>query len=135
MGIFGKREVFDLTDERNRRLIRESQAIERGTQRDDTGFVDLSSGSSGESSPSSNSSSGVGAFGDFFGGGGSSTPASTPSAGNSFDFLGGSASSSSTSANESHASVGHLKVKLEDVEYKLDRFLERLEKIESSLGL
>ena len=133
MGIFGKREVFDLTDERNRRLIRESQAIERGTQRDDTGFVDLSSGSSGASAPSTASSaSSGGTFGDFFGGGGSSTPASTPSTGNSFDFLGGSTDPSS---NGSHASVGHLKVKLEDVEYKLDRFLERLEKIESSLGL
>lgn len=63
-----------------------------------------------------------------------------------FDFLGNLAQSSTDSSNvvsrsieavetneEQIKKVEHLKVKIEDLEYKLDRFLERLESMEDKI--
>ena len=44
-------------------------------------------------------------------------------------------SSESSSANDSQGNeeIAHLKVKLEDIEYKVDRLLERIAQLESGL--
>lgn len=55
---------------------------------------------------------------------------------NNFDFLNALANSSSINSPSSEtkfSEIAHAKVKIEDLEYKLDRLLERLEKIESKL--
>ncbi|MDO8460403.1 MAG: hypothetical protein Q7S74_04800 [Nanoarchaeota archaeon] len=73
---------------------------------------------------------------------------SSPTTSNPFDMLNSLASSNSSSQSipaipdfdssspynsHPHQDLAHLKVKLEDLEYKLERFLERLEAIESKL--
>jgi acetolactate synthase small subunit len=59
-----------------------------------------------------------------------------------FGFLGGLASAGDTdnvtdnlrAARSRNASSQELKLKIEDIEYKLDRFIERLEKLEGKFG-
>jgi len=65
-----------------------------------------------------------------------STQSSPPS---SFDFLNSLANASSPTVSEQttkldDAQIANLKVKLEDLEYKLDRFTERIAALESKLS-
>jgi len=120
----GEIETLDLTKDRNKRLLAESRKIflknnseSRRSQSND--FVDLGSLPFQRSSPVESS-------------------ATSPPPG--FDFLSSLTNSSANSPNtftndkELHEkNIQHLKVKIEDIEYKLERFLERLEKIENNL--
>lgn len=127
MGFFNrKRDVVDLTNLRKRGIIKEDDKDEFS----DSPVLDLSNPSSTTSVSQNSSSSGSGGF----------------------DFLGALANANSNSENsekgESNSYVdklrerrmnrmadNHLKVKFEDLEYKFDRLVERLEKIEERLGL
>ncbi len=115
MPLFKERgpDVIDLVDLQKRGILKKSsQQIER--REDD--FVDFSKQSS--SSP---------------------VQSSSPS---SFDFLNSLASSASPSSPSSLSSsettdstqLSSLKVKLEDLEYKLDRFIDRIVALESKLS-
>ncbi len=106
MSWFEKEETVDLTELQKRGILKKALEKENVNEGKDIDFTSASS--------VSNSS-------------------------NPFDLLSSLASSSGnttrTLANNevSNDDIQHLKVKLEDLEYKLDRFLERIEKIESKI--
>ena len=117
MGLFGKKraDFVDLADMRKRGILRESARV------DEQGIVDL--GSSGSSGSASTISGGFDFLGNLAG------------AGNSSESGGGSYTNKLKALRFGpNAELKNLKVKMEDIEYKLDRFLERLEKIEDKLG-
>ena len=121
----GEIETLDLTKDRNKRLLAESRKIflknnseSRRSQNND--FVDLGSLPIQRSSPVSSATSPPPGF-DFL-----SSLANSSSGNNSNSFSGGS-------ENLHEKNIQHLKVKIKDIEYKLERFLERLEKIENNL--
>ena len=127
MGLFGKRkpEFVDLTDMRKRGILKEGAGEEAIN-----GVLDLSSSSSVSSpgSSTSASSSPLGFLGNLAGAGNPSTPAENTSTSNE------TYSEKLRVARRGNvAEVSNIKVKMEDIEYKLDRFLERLEKIEEKL--
>jgi|SRR3989344_2354108 len=137
MGLFGKRrEVLDLTKLQKRGILPKQLP-----ETDNEGIVDFTSSSSASSSvPSSSSSS-----------------TSSSSAANSFNFLNSLAGASSPSLNSNNnsssveasdsdlsgrlraarraklAEFNEMKSRLENVEYKLERLLERLSGIEDKL--
>jgi len=134
MGIFKKEEeVLDLTDLQRRGLLRKAQAIEQrlnSPQRNES-YFDMSN--AGVSSAGAQP--------------GPPSPPSPPSGGGQFDFLdalagvgassssGGSAGSSVTSdvsSGPDSLEIQGLKNKIDDLEYKLDRLMEKIAKLEGS---
>lgn len=122
-------EYLDLTDLQKRGLLKipKEKEEEISTKTDQEGYVDL--GGFGSNSGASSSSYG--------------SPESDTSVSNAMDspfgMLDSLASSAEPSPNVSSSNldnkeVQHLKVKIEDLEYKLDRFMERLEKLEENSG-
>jgi seryl-tRNA synthetase len=119
MGLFRKRkpDFVDLTKLKKSGVLRRSKSIEKRATSFETrenDVVDLSNMNS-ESAVKSDS----------------------------IGFLGGLASANSDSdsvigklkeTRQNRGEVEHLKVKIDDLEYKIDRFLERLSKIEEKLG-
>lgn len=142
MGLFNrKKDVVDLSEMRRKGILPENSESLPDYDTDEDGVVDLSSQPSvNSSSPISSNSvssntedaSGLGFLSNLANSENSASPNST--------------NTDSENNKERYAdrlrrarmrenNVGHLHTKIEDIEYKLDRFLERLEKIESNLGL
>ena len=146
MGWFGKRgETVDLTDMKKRGLlppVSESEVNEDGV-------VDLSgsfNSSAGESNSSSESGGETGGFGFLSGlagaGVSSESTESQPDSDSSSWNVGESSSLAGESgsyterlrrARTSASNLDHLQTKIDDIEYKLERFLERLERMEDKL--
>jgi len=118
MGLFGKKrpDFVDLTDMRKRGILRER----RSNNADSSGVLDLSS-----SGNSSSGSDGLGFLGSLAGAGSSqANPNSNETYGERLR----------AARRGNMAEFRNMKVKIEDIEYKMDRFLERLEKIEDKLN-
>ncbi|MBS3088494.1 hypothetical protein J4402_01810 [Candidatus Pacearchaeota archaeon] len=110
MSLFKERgpDVVDLVDLQKRGILKKSS---QQPERHEDDFVDFSKQSSPQTAPPS-----------------------------SFDFLNSLASSAPSSSSQepqpqmSDSQVASLKVKLEDLEYKLDRFIDRIIALESKLN-
>lgn len=109
MALFKKKspDVIDLTKLKKQGILERSQEIAK-KEDSSSDFIDLSKTESSAGDPFS-----------------------------MLDSLANTASSSSVSGSSELGGkeLSQVKVKLEDLEYKLDRFVERLEKIESKLDL
>jgi hypothetical protein len=145
MGLFGfgktRGEIVDLTDMQKRGLLKtqidddEDENLMSGTL-DLSSSSSTSSGSSMSSSSDSADSSGLSFLGNLAGASDSSTSSGTSS----------SASESAANYRErlraarqgsvqtgSGLEVNHVKSKVEDMEYKMDRFIDKLDAIEERL--
>ena len=112
MGLFKKRSttVVDLTALQKSGTLQRSRAIAKNNSSTTSNeFIDLT-----------NSSQSI-------------SPASSTSP--NLDFLSSLAGASAESENSENSNDNshHLKIKIEDLEYKLERLIERLEKVESKL--
>ena len=133
MGWFRKRrgeDVIDLTDLYKRGLLKSQEVTEESTS--DGDLVDFSSsgGVGGGESSSSSGSEGASALGFL-----SNLAGAGSSAGESSDPSYGSYTNKLKEARRSNlAEFNTMRIKLEDLEYKLDRFIERIDKMEEKLG-
>jgi hypothetical protein len=106
MGLFKEEEVLDLTKLEKRGILKEARKMKESDANTED-YVDFSS-----KQESSNVSNPLGFLDSL---------AST------------GASNASTSTNVASEDLQHLKVKFEDLEYKLDRFVERLAALEEKI--
>ena len=115
----GGPEVIDLTELKEKGILQRSRAIALDDEKmsaNENNIVDLTVSNSISGSSNSSESS---AFGFL-------------------DSLAGAAGGSGNNAgvgsfNNDNTNMSSLKIKIEDIEYKLDRFIERMEKIELKL--
>ena|SRR3989338_756758 len=134
MGMFKKKgpEVIDLADLRHKGILQRSQAIAKKKEAriNEEGIVDLSllSKNIGNNNSSLNSNKNTEAFGFL---------SNLASVGNEIDNVKAESTTASDnliSAKRMHGGeIQSLKIKIEDIEYKVDRFIERLDKIEKKL--
>jgi hypothetical protein len=134
MGWFKKkREIVDLTDMQKRGLLPENASSNSEISMDEEGVVDFSSNSSSVGTgASSEDTSGFGFLSGLAGAGNVEESSSVANVSSTEDV--GRYTQRLRKARASASNLDHLQTKIEDVEYKLDRFLERLEKIEDKLG-
>lgn len=133
MGLFGKDEVVDYTLLAKKGLLK-LPAEKKAEFKTEGDFVDLGSGAdSGSSACAQSASSSGSAMPDlgFLGSMASVGASQSSSAGSSSEIT---PYYSENSSNAEPANVAHLKVKIEDMEYKMDRFIERIDKLEEKLA-
>lgn len=117
MGMFKKRgQIIDLTKLQEKGILQRSKAIAKENSLEaKNDVVDLSSMISKNQSETSNSNS------------------------SGFDFLSlanaGSGSNSTGNIADSNLDMQGLRNKIEDIEYKMEKFIERISKIEEKLSL
>lgn len=148
MGIFGKSgDYLDISALQKKGLVKLPEPkVEKGMKVTKDGYVELTSEYSSEgenvSVPNTVSAGSTGGFGSFFDAPAPSS-ASASSGGSIFDSLDGNTSSSNSSGsyfgNSSNSSssdslnIQHLKAKFEDIEFKIDRLIEKIDKMEDRL--
>ena len=111
------------------KIKNESQTQEESVKVDNQGFVDFTQ--STNSSPSNTVPAASSApAGDMFGFLDNPTPPSSSSA-----IYGNSSSSSSLTSSDTSSDVNALRLKLDDTEYKIERLIERLARIEEKLSV
>ena len=115
-------------------LLKKKGILKIKDNNNDIGVIDLTQISSPPSSLQTSQSSGSG-FGSFFGSADASPPSSPSSSTSYFDNSPSSSTSSAQSSSSSNSDLSALKIKLEDFEYKIEKLLERLSKIESRLPI
>ncbi len=127
MGLFGKDEVIDYTLLAKKGLLKlpEKKKIELKTE---GGFVDFTSMHSASESAAAETSAGLPAAGSAGSMPDMSFLGSLAGAGSSAE------SSSSTTLSASLPDISTIRIKIDDMEYKLDRFIERLDKIEEKIS-
>jgi len=116
----GKEPDIDYTLLQKRGILKKSEAKKLPFGFDKKGMIDFTSPSVDNSSQTASSSGNEGGFFGFL---------DNPPAANSGSQSQGYYSNDSASGNE----VSALKIKLEDLEFKLERFLERIALVESKL--
>src|SRR3989338_2362201 len=120
-------DYFDYTLIQKKGLLKiKEQPKEDNIKIDNRGFVDFTNASQTSSSSTADSAAPTAPSGDMFGflDNMASVGASNPST--SASLFGGTSNADSE--------IATLKVKLDDTQYKLDRLIERLERIESKLS-
>ena len=123
-------DYFDYTLLQKKGLLKiEEQPKEESVKVDNQGFVDFTQSTNSVSSSSQSSSSSAPADNMF---GFLDNPASSSNPSTSSSIYGNSSSSTSSDNN---SDVNALRLKLDDTEYKLERLIERLAKIEEKLGV
>lgn len=130
MGVFDSTEYVDYTLLKKRGLLK-SHEEELKTESKDTGFVDFTAGmSSSSSASSSNTSSPFDLLSNLTSGTGNSASGSTGSYyGNSSSTTGSVSSVGSSTGSDD---VNALKLKIEDLEYKIQMLIERMDKMNST---
>ena len=121
-------DYFDYTLLQKKGLLKiKEQPKEDNIKIDNRGFVDFTNASQTSSSSTADSAAPTAPSGDMFGflDSMASVGASNPSP---------SASVYGSSSSNADSEIATLKVKLDDTQYKLDRLIERLERIESKLS-
>jgi hypothetical protein len=149
MGIFGgSGDYLDIPALHKKGIVKLPEPkVEKGMKVTKEGYVELTneySSGSEESIASNTPASSTGGFGSFFDAPASSSGSNTSSTGGSiFDSLDSGASSSNNSgsyfgnSNTSNSpdslNIQHLKAKFEDIEFKIDRLIEKIDKMEDRL--
>ena len=147
MGIFGKSgDYLDIPALQKKGLVKLPEPkVDKGIKVTKEGYVELTNEYSpeGESvtAPVNPVSSGsTGGFGSFFDAPAPSASTSSNSGGSIFDSLDNSSNNNSSSYfgnsgsnNSDSLNIQHLKAKFEDIEFKIDRLIEKIDKMEDRL--
>jgi len=126
-------DYFDYTLLQKKGLLKiEEEPKEENVKIDNQGFVDFTqSANSVSSSTASVSSASSAPVGDMFG----FLDSPTSSSANSSSSAVYGNSSISSSSGDTNSDINALRLKLDDTEYKLERLIERLARIEEKIGI
>lgn len=127
MGVFDSGEYVDYTLLKKRGLLKMHENVSASESRinNSSGFVDFTAGMSNNSSSNNSAGSASSPF-DLL----SNLTSGSNSAGSTNgSYYGGGSSSTSSSSSED---VNALKLKIEDLEYKIQMLIERMDKMNSS---
>ena len=123
MGIFGKEDEYvDYTLLKKKGLLKIKKEEVQKNLKTEGGFIDLTASKTGEAEQSSTNNFGFPA------------DSSSPSPLANFDVINPNMSSSELPANIDGKEFNALKIKVEDLDYKIDRFIERIDKLEEKLA-
>jgi len=134
MGVFGKeKEYMDYTLLRKKGLLKMKEEQFKKEAQGADGFIDMTSKKGDDSTPTPNN---FGFLSDMASAsspsGNQGSPVPNPLAG--FDSVAPITPSSGLSGEMDSRELNALKIKMDDLNYKIDRFLERIDKIEEKLS-
>jgi hypothetical protein len=129
---FGKEEYVDYTLLKKKGILKIPEQ-KKLPIKSEGGFVDFTAFGSHENNAQETPTNNFGFLGDMASAGAANNPSSANPLAN-FDTLNTPAGSAAGLSNNMDAKeMGSLKIKIENMEYKLDRFIERIDRIEEKL--
>jgi hypothetical protein len=139
MGWAGKGEYMDYTLLKKKGILKLKEEQAQKSLKTEGGFIDFTSFNNDSPSPQTDSSStptnNFGFLADMASAGAAnSTPSASPLAGFDVFTAGASTSASAIPDNVDAKELNAMKLKMDDMEYKIDRFIERIDKLEEKLG-
>lgn len=142
MGWIGKEEYVDYTLLKKKGILKMKEEQAKKSIKTEGGFIDFTSFNNDNPAPQADSSSSSSAQTSNFSflaemassGAANSTHSASPLA--NFDTFTPAASTSASAIpdNVDAKELNALKLKMDDIEYKLDRFIERIDKLESKIA-
>jgi hypothetical protein len=139
MGWTGKEEYMDYTLLKKKGILKLKEEQAQKSLKTEGGFIDFTSFNSDSPSPQTDSSStptnNFGFLADMASAGTSNNTSSASPLANFDSFMSSASTSSSTiPGNVDAKDLNAMKLKMDDMEYKLDRFIERIDKLEEKLA-
>jgi hypothetical protein len=140
MALFGKGDEYvDYTLLKKKGLLKIKEEERQKKFKAEGGFIDFTSFRNEDNSPQQTAPTGgspvpnFGFLSDMASAGAANTPSSVNPLAN-LDTFAPSTSASGLSGSVDAKELNAMKIKMDDIEYKLDRFIERIDKLEEKLG-